>query len=118
MRALEICLNGKKLCVAGVGDNGVVTANICCVLRGGKDELSLDTGGINSATQEHWRWRGCEVKVGDKIQVTVVEAPKADKPGSRKPVQVNKADQLRLEKRLVRQLARKFGWKIQTRPAK
>lgn len=118
MRALEVYLNGKKLCVAGVGDSGVVTANVNCILRNGKDEMVLDTGGLNSAAEEHLRWNECKVGVGDLIQIRVIETRKADKPKSRKPMRVSRTEQLRLEKQHVRRLARKFGWKIQGRPAK
>ena len=114
MRALEVSLNGKRLCVAGVGDNGVVSTNISCVLRNGKDELFLYTGGISNEGQEFWRWHNRNVKVGDVIQVAVIETAKADRPRHRERQQVTRAEQIRGEKKLVRQLAKKFGWKIQT----
>ena len=119
MRALEVSLNGKRLCVAGVGDDGVASAIVSCVFRQGDDDLFLDTGGINNTAQQLWRWHYRKIKVGDRIQVAVIEADKADKPKDREPEQVSRAEQIRREKQLVRQLAKKFGWKIQTtRPSK
>jgi hypothetical protein len=119
MRALEVYLNGKKLCIAGVGNKGVVTANVNCILRGGaKDEISLDTGGLNSAGEEHLRWHDRKLRVGDKVEVRIIEAAKCDEPMSRKPMKVSPGEQLRFEKRYVRQLAKKLGWTIQTRPMK
>jgi hypothetical protein len=52
--------------------------------------------------------------VGDTIQVAVIETAKADKPKDREPEQVSKAEQVRREKQLVRQSAKKYGWKVQT----
>jgi hypothetical protein len=114
MRALEVCLNGKRLCVAGVGDDGVISTNVSCVFGQGGEGLFLDTSGINNAARELWRWHFRKIKVGDRIQVAVIETAKAGKPKDRKPEQVGRAEQIRREKQLVRQLTKKFGWKIQT----
>ena len=113
MRALEVRLNGTKLCIAGVGEDGVITAIVSCVLRNGKHELTLDTGGISNATQQHLRWHELPIEVGDKIQVTVIESSKVDEPETRKPMQVTETEQLQAEKQLVMQLVKKFGWKIE-----
>lgn len=118
MRAFEVSLNGKRLCVAGVGDHGVVSTNVSCVLREGDEDLFLDTGGISSAAHEIWRWHFRKIKVGDTVQVAVIETAKADEPKEREPEQADKAAQLRKEKELVRQLARKFGWEIRTTRSK
>jgi hypothetical protein len=118
MRAFEVSLNGKRLCVAGVGDHGVVSTNVSCVLREGDEDLFLDTGGISNAAHEIWRWHFRKIKVGDTVQVAVIETAKADEPKEREPEQADRAAQLRKEKQLVRQLARKFGWEIRTTRSK
>jgi len=106
-------LNGKKLCLAGVGTSGVVSTGINCILRNGEDEIFLDTGGINSETEEHQRWHAHKLRVGDEIVVRVVETPRADSASSRKPMNMSAAEQLRAQKLGVRQLAKRWGWKIQ-----
>lgn len=118
MRALEVSLNGKRLCVAGVGDHGVVSTNVSCVLREGDEDLFLDTGGISNAAHEIWRWHFRKIKVGDTIQVVVLESAKADQPKEREAEQVGRMAQLRKEKQLVRQLAKKFGWEVRTTRSK
>ncbi len=46
MRAFRVYLNGKKLCVAGVGDDGVLSAIVDCVGRSGGTDTSLHIGGL------------------------------------------------------------------------
>lgn len=98
MRALEVHLNKRKLCVAGVGENGVITAIISCVLRSGRDELLLDTGGLVSTTEENLRWHQRKLRVGDSVQIRIVEASKSDKPRTRTQLNGRRAKQATAEK--------------------
>jgi hypothetical protein len=52
MRAFEIHLNGKRLCTAGVGDAGVLTAIVHSDPRA--NELGLSIGGFDTSSQNTW----------------------------------------------------------------
>ena len=112
MRAFQVYLNGKKLCVAGVGTDGVLSAIVSSVARSGSEDLFLDVGGLVSPTREHFSWiRQKPLGQGDTIKVRVIAASTADKPKSRK--KNDPVEDLKAKKRYVREMARQFGWKIQ-----
>ena len=121
MPAFHVFLNGKKVSTAGVGDIGVLSANVTWVRRVQKEtrnklpeeELTLYVGGLIPSKGEHVHWLDQTLQVGDEVRVTVTESAKVDKPRSRK--RNNPGDELRRQKRYVRQMAKRFGWKIQTR---
>lgn len=121
MIAFEVSLNGKKACVAGVGEQGVVSASVCWVRRAAKrpaslsdEELFLDVGGLVSPTEEYVRWLDHRVIVeGDEVLIRVVKASRVSKAKIRR--RENPKDRLRSQKRYVRQMAKQFGWKIVTR---
>jgi hypothetical protein len=84
MIAFEIYLNGQKLCRAGIGDSGVLSAIVtwaaATMSAGTKDEsLFLNMGGLVTPERKHVSWINQKpLAVGDKIQVNVVEADSVD----------------------------------------
>jgi hypothetical protein len=58
MRAFEVSLNGKKLCLAGISDDGVLTAVVNWVPRKGKGDPFLQVGGLVGPSDEHVSWGG------------------------------------------------------------
>ena len=123
MPVFQIYLNGKKLTTAGVGDLGVLSAVVSWVRRKGdhtlakkpdcvEEELTLHVGGLISPTEEHVRWLDRGLKVGDEVRIAIAENAKVDRPSHR--VRRDRARELRSQKRYVREMAKKFGWKIQT----
>jgi hypothetical protein len=113
MRAFDVSLNGKKLCRAGIGDDGVLTTVLSWVTSKGAGDLFLEVGGLVSPVEEHISWVNQKLlDVGDTIQVTVVEAESVDEP-TNKP-RPSEAELLKARKRYVRKMAKQFGWKIQT----
>ncbi|HZQ18154.1 MAG TPA: hypothetical protein VFA90_05485 [Terriglobales bacterium] len=91
MRAFEVSLNGKKLCVAGVGDDGVLVANADWVGKPGDEELFLAVSGLNNS-REHIDWIVQKpLNVGDEVQIRIVEAAEVDEPASRHQAQVPRA---------------------------
>ena len=57
MKALEVFINGHRVCLAGVGDDGVLNAIVNWV--GGPDrdqDFFLQVGGLDSRADEHLRW--------------------------------------------------------------
>jgi hypothetical protein len=121
MRAFKISVNGKKLCVAGIGDEGVLSAIVDWVagVRGknrGDGNLSLHVGGLVNPTRVHVVWVAQKpLQVGDEIRVRVIETPTVDAPIEKSP-QIDPADQLKAKKRYVRMAAKELGWRIETQP--
>jgi hypothetical protein len=112
MRAFQVELNGKRICTAGVGADGVLTAILDYVGGERGDRLSLSVGGLTSPAHEHVIWRQVGLKVGDLVAVKVVEAESIDKP--RKRYRKDPKAEEKNQKALVRVWARKFGWRIVT----
>jgi hypothetical protein len=81
MRAFEVRVNGKKLCLAGIGDDGVLTATVNWVTRDGKGDMFLQVGGFVSPAGEHVKWVNQRpLRVGDEIRVKIVRANSAETP--------------------------------------
>ena len=124
MPVFHVYLNGKKVSTAGVGELGVLGTHVSWVRRTGEhtlsrkpesveEELRLHVGGLISPDDEHVRWLDRDLKVGDEVSIRVAEDGRVDRPRSRE--RRDRAKELRSQKRYVRAMARKFGWKIQTR---
>jgi hypothetical protein len=111
MRALNVSLNGKKLCVAGVGDRGVLSAIVNWVSGRRGEDLFLQVGGL--ANEVHVDWVSQKtLRVGDEIRVRIVDTESADKPTQER--RIHPAETLKAKKRYVRAIAKELGWKIQT----
>ncbi len=119
MIAFEVRLNGRKICTAGVGDLGVLSA--CLSWRGSQpykkggspvpEYLRLDVGGL-TALCEDLRWIDRKIKRGDLVTIKVVEVANVDKPREwRRP---NPNEDLRRKKQYVRRMAKQWGWKLQS----
>jgi hypothetical protein len=88
MTAFEVYLNGEKLCMAGLGDAGVVSAILSW--RGNqpfKDGAAPESAsiefsvlGLTSQAGEHVRWAEPKVRVGDEIRIRIVDVGRADAP--------------------------------------
>jgi len=114
MPVFQIHHNGKKVSTAGVGEHGVLGAHVSWVRRPGKDaELTLHVGGLMTPIEEHVRWLDSKLKVGDEVSIRVIENAAIDRPVSRE--RRNRAKELRAQKRYVKEMAKKFGWKIQSK---
>jgi hypothetical protein len=113
MRAFEVALNGKKLCLAGIGDDGVLTTIVSWVTRGGKGDSFLRVGGLITPVNEHVAWTEHKpLRVGDRSR-----SESSRKAWSMSlPTRAGPTKQLRSQKRYVRMMAKKFGWKIQAPP--
>ena len=109
MRAFEICVNRKRLCLAGVSDASVLTAIIDYVGRD-KERLHLHVGGLLIPQEEHVRWQDRDLAVGDEIRIRIMESDKVDAPTKRFPRDPKR--DIQAQKRYVRTMAKKFGWKI------
>ena len=68
MLAFEVYLNREKLCVAGVGNDGVLTAIVECVSRTTEDRSELTVAGLISGKNEHVKWIGRDLRVVMKLR--------------------------------------------------
>src|SRR5438874_2813293 len=114
MRAFEVSLNGKKLCVAGIGEDGVLSTCLNWVTRGGVGDLFLQVGGLISPTEESVTWvRQKPLKVGDRVQFRIGDRKSVDEPIKRH--RIDQVQRRREEKRYVREMAKRLGWTVQAR---
>jgi hypothetical protein len=128
MLCFEVYRNGSKLCMAGIGDCGVLSAIVTWVshhpgklarwaAEGAPDvepaRLELSIGGLTvdeSELAEHLKWEECSLKAGDEIHLRIVDAPNADPPQWR--YRDDPARTLEGRKDYVRRMAKEFGWEI------
>lgn len=119
MRAFEIYVNGRKLCTAGVGDRGVLTAVVSSVRRlsarhgarvRSSEDLALEVGGLVPTTAEHVRWKTPRLRTGDEVRVRIVEIEMADEPSLRQ--QIHPVVRGKREEKYLEAAAKKRGWKI------
>src|SRR5262245_64908459 len=95
MVGLEVYRNDERLCVAGVGDFGVLTACVNWVAHSPDRleqwasegvleqpaELNVQVGGlkINERLEPvHMRWSDTSLRVGDEIKIHVIDTPRVD----------------------------------------
>lgn len=109
-------LNKKKLCLAGIGNDGVLNTFIDYVGANGRRETSVAVAGlITSKTgDEHVRWiKRRKLRTGDEIKIKVLKGESADKPKQRH--RYDPVEELRAQKRYVREMAKRLGWQITTK---
>jgi hypothetical protein len=121
MLAFDVLLNGKKVCTAGVGGDGGLSAIVSARFDGGEatnrktsrrvnDELRLYVGGSDNSTSEYIRWQDCRLCVGDEVCIRIGEGELASKPRRREradPAWVAEA-----EAKYVESAAKRLGWTI------
>lgn len=109
MIALEVNLNGNRVCLAGAEDLAVLSAHVtACGKLGSKtvtarpDETSGEihysvhglTARPDPSTDVHVNWKSVEhLQVGDVVAVRIVETAAPDRPRSRKKAKPRKANQ-------------------------
>jgi hypothetical protein len=110
MRAFEIYINGERLCLAGVSNAGICTA-IVEYLGGDEEQLHLDVAGLLIPDQEFLTWQEKNLSVGDDVRIRILESDDVDAPAKRSPT--NPKQDIQTQKRYLRMMAKKFGWKIE-----
>lgn len=79
MIAFRVLHNGKEVCVAGMGEHGILSTNVtwvripCGSPPVAEEDLSLHIGGLHTPTKEHRFWDAPELTVGDSITIEIVE---------------------------------------------
>src|SRR5260370_1898471 len=110
MRAFEISLNGKRLCLAGVGKDGVLSTTITHVPFRKRRETRLYVGGIVLPQDEHVFWKQSILHLGDELQLKVVEKDTVDVPRER--VRRDPAPKAKPQNHYVRKIAKNYRCKI------
>ena len=80
MRGLEVLLNGKKLCTAGIDQAGVLNAMVDVVWRKPKAEYAMHLRVGGKQGDDHRRWAGTDLAIGYKITIRVVDKQSIDVP--------------------------------------
>ena len=113
MRTFEVFLNRKRLCIAGIEADCVLSAiiNYVSIKRDRKrDRSGLTVGGLNTEKDEHVRWVNRSLRVGDEIRIRIAKRTRADKAVERIPR--DRAKDMESMKRYVREYAKQLGWEI------
>jgi hypothetical protein len=120
MIAFEIYLNDQKLCRAGIGDSGVLSAIVTwaatTMSTGTRNEnLFLNMGGLVNPEGNHVLWINQKALApGDKIQIDIVEADSIEEHQRR---ELEEDARLRKAKEdQVRRSAKELGWKLEEPP--
>ena len=112
MLCFDVRLNGQRVALGGVGDDGVLNAIVGCVCQKGRPQdepcaLELSVGGLDD--HDHLRWvEQHPLKVGDHIEVVIVEAEQPDVP-KREP-RDDKALAEVSERKYFEHLKHKYRW--------
>jgi hypothetical protein len=129
MVALEVTRNGERVCLAGVGEYGLVGATIQYLshhpdkLAGWEAEgyperepvtLDLNVSGCvgEGSDLEHWDWVKMALQPGDEVVIRIQKTLEADPP-----LQKRRHDPdwySRYERQYVRRKAHDLGWKVTT----
>jgi hypothetical protein len=80
MKAFDVRLNGKELCVAGIDRDGSLSTMIDYTAGRGGQRLSLRVGGLAAEADEVMTWNVMSLSVGDEITVKIVEVDSVDPP--------------------------------------
>jgi hypothetical protein len=124
MVAFEVFRNNERLCVAGVGDSGVLTAIVTWVTHSpdrvkqlaaegiseeeSAPDLFLQVGGLKDRV--HMDWSTQALRVGDEIKVHIIEATQVDTPTTQR--HDDPANEMKLKEAYVRRLAKELGWEL------
>lgn len=113
MLSFKVSLNGKKLCLAGIGKRGVLSAILSWAASDRGEDLFLHVGGL--ANGEHIDWIDQQhLQVGDELRVEICETESIDDPARKR--RIDAAETLDGKKRHVRRMVNELGWKLQTDP--
>ena len=126
----EVFINDEKVCTAGIGVFGVLTAQVTWVshrpeklarwqAQGITDlvptELSVNvSGGISGDEQEleHWKWVNDDLSVGDEVRIRIIESIASDPPETRH--HDDPTEDLERKKEYVLKMVKELGWEIRT----
>jgi hypothetical protein len=77
MKALEVSVNGRRVCVAGVR-SGVLAAHVTRTFSEQAEFIHFGVGGLEDDREVQWAVP--KVGVGDEVTIRVVDVTTADPP--------------------------------------
>jgi hypothetical protein len=80
MKAFSVSINGKRIALAGLGGEGVLSVMVDLSSQEHVDRLNMEIGGLIGSTGEQVIWPSPAIAVGDKIVIEIVEADAVDEP--------------------------------------
>ena len=83
MRAIEVHLNGGKVCTAGIRFNAALNASVDIIGVDANYDVTLRVGGLEN--DDFVIWSDRELRVGDEINIRIVETKLMDAPVLRNP---------------------------------
>jgi len=84
MKALEVFVNGERVCVAGVGRDGVLSAIIDWTgSPDSEDHFGLHVGGLDGDSSEHLGWEVPTIDIGTEVLVRILDVTNVDSPSRR-----------------------------------
>ena len=84
MKAIEVLVNGKRLCLAGSGPQEFTWAQLTLDERGEDVAASISVAGSRAKTVPIWI-DDCRVKEGDEVLLRVVDVEDTDRPMASPP---------------------------------
>jgi hypothetical protein len=114
MIGYEVWLNGERLCLASVGESGVLSTVATWVRRTEPDgtmatEHELSVGGLATTPDdgsEHLDWAIRPLAVGDELRIKIMDILEADPPRNRR--QVNREADRAAERQYYEHLKTKY----------
>jgi hypothetical protein len=77
MRAYEVFLNGKRLCVAGIGNDGYISAYV--TYQSDPNATWIDVMGLENRKKLYVRWTRTDLRNGDEVLLKIVDRKSVDK---------------------------------------
>jgi hypothetical protein len=86
MRAFEVHVNDQRACIAGIGNDGVLTAIVSWVSKD-SDPDRLEIGALDSVSRQHVDWGTFILRIGDEVRIRLidVELDNVDAPTNKRP---------------------------------
>jgi hypothetical protein len=87
MICFEVYINGQKVCLAGIGNDGVLAVMATFIASSESQRTDFRVGGlikVDAETQQQIEWLDRELKVGDDVTIKIVEAETYDAPMNQK----------------------------------
>lgn len=82
MRTFAVSINGKHLCTAGIGAEGVLISSVTWSGSNGNGHFHMHVGGLDTTSNQHIEWQKKEIGVGDEIVTRIIESEVVDPPVS------------------------------------
>ena len=84
MIAFEVYVNRVKVCIAGLGDMDALIGMLMCRVnpdrRPDECEVHFSVSGVNKVKEKAYQWVHCDLLVGNRIEIRVVDVKQTDAP--------------------------------------